>query len=132
MIFRKYPFIRLSPLILAALITLCGCNAFWHSESTDQTYIKKELPPKANPKSILLTEDDIKRPYDIVADITVRVNKSTPFHSDPTKEQVKSELREDAAELGGDAVIFIRYGETGVSTWSPGALEGKGRVVKYK
>jgi len=85
-----------------------------------------------SPKDIIVTEADITdRKYKALGDIEVTVNKTTIFHSDPTPEKVKEELQKEAAKLGADAVILVRYGTVGVSFMSWGSLNGKGRAVIF-
>jgi len=86
-----------------------------------------------DPANIIITESDItNRKYTSLGDVTATVNKTTVFNKSPTKENVNQSLKERAAELGADAVIFVRYGEGGISAWSWGSLEGKGRAVKFE
>lgn len=115
------------------LFLIAGC-ASWSTSSVERTQAAQEQktvqPTQAN--KILITKKDIKdRSYSVVGDITVTVNKTTLFHADPTREMVNEKLREEGAKLGADAVIFVRYGKVGVSFWSYGSLEGKGRAVKF-
>lgn len=84
------------------------------------------------PHSILITKEDITdRKYEVIGDITATVNKTTLFHPCPTEHSVNQKLKEKAAEIGADAVMLVRYGEVGVSFWSYGSLEGKGRAIKF-
>ena len=80
---------------------------------------------------MLITEEDLARPYQAIGDITAEVNKTTVFHPPPTREMVVQKPREKGAELGADAVILVRYGTVGISPLSWGTLEGKGRAVEY-
>ncbi len=80
----------------------------------------------------MITERDVEgRKYESLGDISVTVNKTTVFHPDPTPEMVNQKLQEKAASLGADAVIFVRHGSGGVSFFSWGSLEGKGRAIRY-
>lgn len=89
--------------------------------------------PATDPTKIQITEGDISnRPYSVIGDISVTVNKTTIFHPDPTKALVAEQLREKAADLGADAVILVRYGTVGVALFSWGSLDGKGRAIKFK
>jgi hypothetical protein len=89
-------------------------------------------PAKA-PAEILVTEADITdRPYTVIGDITVSVNKTTIFHPDPTQEMVKEALQKEAAGQGADAVILARYGTVGIAFFSWGSIEGKGRAIRFK
>jgi len=87
---------------------------------------------KKDPSKIILTDGDITdKKYSVIGDIEVTVNKTTIFNADPTPEMVNEALKEKAAEIGADAVIFVRHGSVGVSFFSWGALEGKGRAVVF-
>jgi len=44
---------------------------------------------------------------------------------------VNVELRTEAAKLGVDAIVLLRYGSIGVSAYSWGSLDGKGRTVRF-
>ncbi len=97
-----------------------------------KTTQKQKIDP-AVVAAIQVTENDITdRPYDVVGDIKVTVNKTTIFNKDPTHEQVDDRLREEAAKAGADAVILVRYGTVGIGLMSWGSLDGQGRAVKFK
>ena len=67
--------------------------------------------PVLDPSRIVLTMGDVTdRPYDALGDIEVTVNKTTVFHPDPMPAHVDEKLREQAAALGADAVILVKYG----------------------
>lgn len=76
--------------------------------------------------------DVIDKPYKSLGEVSVTVNKSTLFNADPTRDMVNQRLRQQAAKLGADAVIQVRYGTVGVSAFSWGSLDGKGRAVAYE
>lgn len=124
----------LSVIVAAVLTTsLTGC-ATWSTSSVDTSSSSTPIAEvkSTTPDKIQIFQGDITdRKYRTLGDITVTVRKTTLFHDDPTKEDVKSRLREEAAKLGADAVVFVRYGKVGVSAWSYGSLEGKGRAVKF-
>jgi len=122
--------------ILAIGFLLSSC-ATWSTSDVEPAVGAKEASAaaveKSDPTKIMLTQDDIvDRPYRVLGDIEVTVNKTTLFHPDPTPELVDKELREKASELGADAVILIRYGTVGVSFMSWGSLDGKGRAIAFE
>ena len=87
---------------------------------------------KTSPAQVIVTETDITdRPYTVLGDIAVTVNKTTLFNADPTKESVAQKLREEAALIGADAVVLVRYGTVGIGLMSWGSLDGKGRAVAF-
>jgi uncharacterized protein YbjQ (UPF0145 family) len=91
-----------------------------------------EAVVKTDPAAVIVTKEDITdRTYESLGDIKVTVNKTTLFHPDPTPALVDVELKEEAAKLGADAVVLVRYGTVGVSLFSWGSLDGQGRAVKF-
>ena len=120
-------------ILTMSMVTLSGC-ATWSTGSVERSDQQAAITTKATePAKIALSEGDITdHKYVSLGDITVTVNKTTVFHSDPTKEQVNDKLKEKAANLGADAVIFVRYGGGGISPLSWGSLEGKGRAIKFQ
>ena len=126
-------------ILTAVTLMLSGC-ATWSTSTVDNagkdaqtataTTATSRRPTPLN--QITITDNDIvDRQYASLGDITVTVNKTTIFHPEPTREMVNVKLREKGAELGADAVILVRYGSGGVSLWSWGSLEGKGRAIKF-
>lgn len=120
-------------LLAFSMVFLAGC-ATWSTGSVEQTDQQAGIATKpTNAAKIILTEGDIgNRKHVSLGDITVTVNKTTVFHADPTREHVNEKLKEKAAALGADAVIFVRYGGGGVGLLSWGSLEGKGRAIKFQ
>lgn len=132
-----------SPLKYAFLmfvaVAVSGCSDTWSNTNietapgTSGVAAKTATAVKKDPASITVMKSDITdRPYNVIADIEVTVNKTTLFHQDPTPELVDQKLREEAAELGADAVILVRYGSVGISLLSWGSLDGKGRAIAFK
>ncbi|MGE4314270.1 MAG: hypothetical protein AB7E85_08390 [Pseudobdellovibrionaceae bacterium] len=123
----------LTTALVLGLFTLSGC-ATWSTSSVQQSTGQKQTqvaPTQVN--DILVTDGDItNRSYESLGDITVTVNKTTIFNQDPTKADVDMALKEKAAKMGADAVIFARYGQGGISAFSWGSLEGKGRAIQFK
>jgi hypothetical protein len=75
--------------------------------------------------------DITNRPYQIIKDIDVTVSKPNVFADDPTQAQVAAELKKRAAEMGADAVIFVRYGALGMGLFNWGEMKGRGRAVVF-
>ena len=118
--------------VLITSLALGGCAATW--STSDVSNLRPTDTPSAasQPITIVITEGDItERKYSVLGDISVTVNKITMFHPDPTRDQVNERLREEAAKLDADAIIFVRYGTLGISVLSWGSLDGKGRAIKF-
>ena len=141
-------------IVLGATLLLGACSTWSHSEvkqtpstgagqattqSSSQSSSQSKAVPapseavvKTDPAAIIVSKEDITdRQYKSLGDITVTVNKTTLFHPDPTPALVDKELKEEAAKLGADAVVLVRYGTVGVSFMSWGSLDGQGRAVKF-
>jgi len=119
-----------------ALLLLSGCATWSAGEATKDgkpVEIAVSAEEQTDPAKILLVEGDIAdKKYTVLADLEVVVNKTTIFNADPTPELAGQRLQEEAALLGADAVIQVRYGSTGISFMSWGSLEAKGRAIKFE
>lgn len=131
-------------LVVCLPLILAGCSSTWsHGEVTPPP---GQTAPSAasaaggtatplkptNPSAIILSESDIAdRRYTNLGDLYVAVNKLTIFHPDPTRELVNEKFREEAAKIGADAVVLIRYGTVGISLLSWGSIDGRGRAVAF-
>lgn len=122
-------------LILGLLLLLLGC-ASWstsrvHSNASSETRIVAGRMEQ-KPETVLITETGLaNRTFRVLGDIEVTVHKTTIFNKDPTHDMVNEALKQKAAELGADAVIFVRYGSVGISGESWGSLGGKGRAISF-
>lgn len=116
---------------MAAALSGCGHRASADIAPTSAVAAHGAVVKKA-PESITVSENDITgKKYVSLGDITVTVSKNTLFDSDPNQDMVKAKLQQSASELGADAVVLARYGAVGMTLWSYGSIEGKGRAVKF-
>ena len=121
--------------VIAAIssVLVSGCATWTAGEVTNVRSTTTLETKQTTPERIMLTDGDISdRPYIVLGDVSVTVNKTTIFHADPTKEMVNEKQKEEAAKLGADAVTHVRYGTVGISLMSWGSLDGKGRAVQFK
>jgi hypothetical protein len=116
---------------VSALTLLGACAEGW---STSQVTKTAEPARAARPAAqIEIIEGDVAdRPYKSLGDISVTVNKVTIFNADPTHDMMNQRLRNEAAKLGADAVIQVRYGTVGRVALSSGSLNGKGRAIVFE
>lgn len=118
-------------LVLAGL-GLTGCG-YWSRVDVESYAAEADARPPTRPDDIVVIAGDIaERRYEVLGDIAVTVNKTLLIEADPTPAMVDARLREEAAKLGADAVILVRYGAPGVTVRSWGSLEGKGRAVAFR
>lgn len=113
---------RISRLLMAVFVAagLTACSEQWgNADVKPVTGPNVEVLQPTDPAAVVLT------------DLEVTANKTTLFNRDPTREDIDRRLRDEAAKLGADAVILIRYGTVGVSLFSWGSLDGQGRAVKF-
>jgi len=123
------------------LLTLSACATYSTGQITspsgapieDPVATKTDSTFDKQPSQVLVTTGDITdRPYEVLGDIDVQVNKTTIFHPSPTPALVDEALQRRGAALGADAVINVTYSEVHVSLISWGTMDGKGRAVKFK
>lgn len=113
-------------------ISVSACSSSWSSTNTTRSGAAVADGTKRPMNQIIITEEDITdKPYRVIGDIDVTVNKTTLFNADPTREMVNKEMREEAYKVGADAVVLVRYGTVGVGLMSWGSLDGKGRAVAF-
>lgn len=63
--------------------------------------------------------------------MTATARQITVFGKVPTNADLDQELRKRAAELDGDAVINVRYGQQGVGLVSWSQISGEGQAIRY-
>lgn len=114
------------------VLSLTGC-ATWSTGNVDRATDESSTALAVkDPDAVEVFETDVAgRRYESLGDINVTVNKTTIFHPNPTKDLVTRKLQEQAAKLGADAVIFVTYGNVGVSLMSWGSMDGRGRAIHY-
>lgn len=118
-------------ILAIGLLAVSGCST-WSTSNVETARPVEAAAAATVPAEIIVTKNDITdRKYEVLGDIEVTVNKTTIFHPDPTEALVDDKLREEAAKLGADAVILVRYGTVGVSLMSWGSLDGKGRAIRF-
>jgi hypothetical protein len=126
--------IRPSVIVFVSLL-MVGCG---HRVSTDVDVpaggsVATARATSATPLGeIALTQDDISdRTYRVLGDIEVTVSKWGLFDKDPTPAMVDEALKAEAAKMGADAVVLVRYGTVGIGAFTWGKLEGRGRAVAF-
>ena len=115
---------------IGLVTTVSACADGWATTQVARpaTAVAARAPTPVD--QIQITEGDVTdKPYKSLGDVSVRVNKVTLFNADPTRDMVNQRLRAEAAKLGADAVIQVRYGTVGISAMSWGSLDGKGRAI---
>jgi hypothetical protein len=120
---------------LLLVLAACGHRSSGSVEGTPgaTTAVVGSAATKTPVDQIVVTENDITdRRYVSLGDLSVEVAKWNIFEKDPTREQVNQALREQAAKLGADAVVLVRYGTVNITVWSWGALGGNGRAVAFE
>ena len=122
-------------ILLSMLLMLSACSS-WSTSKVDtvEGYQASNISTSGlnSLQDIVVTETDMSdRNYTVAGDISVTVNKTTIFHKAPTRQMVNEKLRKEALKIGADGVILVRYGSVGMSMWSYGSLQGRGRAVVF-
>ena len=111
--------------------SLGACAEGWSTSSVAKTEAAAGRVARPVEQIQIIEGDVTDKPYKSLGDVSVTVNKVTIFNADPTREMVNDRLRKEAAKLGADAVIQVRYGTVGISPLSWGSLDGKGRAIVF-
>ncbi|HLO78867.1 MAG TPA: hypothetical protein VK196_20610 [Magnetospirillum sp.] len=115
---------------LAMALSACGHRSSYEVAVTDPNAPTRY--PSNHPAAVEVFEGDVTdRPYVTLGDVTVTVSKNTIFDSDPNHGEANAKLRAAAGNMGADAVVLVRYGAVGISFWSWGTMEVKGRAIRY-
>jgi hypothetical protein len=118
-------------LSIGLIATASACANGWATTSVSPQPAAAGRAPTPVDKIQIIEGDVADKPYKSLGDVSVTVNKVTAFNAAPTHAMVDQRLRAEAAKLGADAVIQVRYGNVGVSLMSWGSLDGKGRAIVF-
>ena len=126
-------FLRIASLIVVTMaLGACGTRSTARVTPPATGAVAAAAPKNAAQIIVVEGADITNRPYQSLGDIKVTVSKWTVFDEDPTREQVEQALKEKAASMGADAVVFAQFGKSGISMTSWGARDGNGRAVVFK
>lgn len=123
--------------VLVMVLILSGCG---HRVAVDvdkaktapQTSAATTARAPTSAANVLITEDDITdRRYQSLGDVEVTLSKWTAFDKMPDRTMVAERLRKEAAGMGADAVILVRYGQPGMGVFTWGKMEGRGRAIVF-
>jgi hypothetical protein len=120
-------------ILLSMLLMISACSSWSTSDvATVEDYQASSTSELNSLQDIVITDTDMSdRNFTVAGDISVTVNKTFIFSKTPTRKMVNEKLREEALKIGADAVILVRYGSVGMTGWSYGSLNGKGRAVVF-
>ena len=120
-------------ILLSMLLMISACSSWSTSDvATVEDYQASSTSELNSLQDIVITDTDMSdRNFTVAGDISVTVNKTFIFSKTPTRKMVNEKLREEALRIGADAVILVRYGSVGMTGWSYGSLNGKGRAVVF-
>ena len=116
---------------LGMSVMLCGCSVPFMGEKSVKAPVIEGGQKQTPANRIVVTELDIlDRPYSVLGDVVARYSPLLPYSS-IDKADVVIQLREEAAKMGADAVVYVIYTEQ-KSTWiSSASMEAKGKAVKF-
>ena len=124
-----------SGLLVAILASGCTHRTSVSVDPTSKTEIspaRQNFEEKVAANDIVLTKDTLEGwKYSSLGSIFVSISKATAFNQMPNQAMIDARLRQEAFKLGADAVILVRYGQPGMSLFSWGKLEGRGRAIKF-
>ena len=90
------------------------------------------VPYQTAPESVLVFTSDVDDRYDVLGDVEVTLGQRSAFGDVPTRDDVVRALKEQAGRIGAHAIIFLSFGEKGMSWWSYNELRGHGRAIRLR
>ena len=112
-----------------ALFGLSACTVSWPGTSDPSAIHYTQQGPASH---VIVRDDDyFERKYSPLGEVRVALTRPSPFHPNPTRDTVNQRLREEAAKLGADAVILVRYATLDGGFLGSGTFEGKGLAIKF-
>lgn len=126
-------------IVLLSALALSACSGTWEDDGLRNARTTAPGAAKAAAPVAAKSADQVQlfpgstaaKPFTVIQDISVAVNKTTAFNADPTVAQVEARLKASAAALGGDAVTNVVISDVRIGVMSWGVRTGKGTVVKY-
>lgn len=116
---------------LAVIVAMTAGCAPTFDHAVDLRYATARASRQTEPATVAVSEADSDRPYHVLGDLEVRGFQVGSFGEAPSRASLTSALRERAARLGADAVILVRFGESGFGLVSSRELEARGRAVRF-
>jgi hypothetical protein len=98
----------------------------------DFSYANARTQNQTAPDTVMVFGGDVEQPYDVLADLEVIVRQSSAFGEPPSKDAATRALREQAGRIGAHALVFVEFGQMGVSWWSWNELRGHGRAIRFR
>lgn len=112
-------------------IALSGCTIPFLSEKVSRAPIIEEIRRTPVEKIVISELDILDRPYALLGEVSAIHKSLIPFNSIATKEELNLKLREEAAKINADAIIFVSYKPLEKSWNSFGGMEAKGKAVRF-
>ncbi|MDP2780910.1 heavy metal-binding domain-containing protein [Devosia sp.] len=109
---------------------LASIEAFEETKAARASTVASKIPVRFEG---VIAEDLLRgRNYSEIGPIAACVNKLTPFHKEPTKEQAAEALNKKAKAKGADAIFNVTYEKRGITFTSWGSITASGTGVKIE
>jgi len=112
------------------LLGFSGCSIpFMGDKSTKAPTI--EAMKRTPVEKIIISELDIlDRPYMVLEEVSVIEKSLIPFKK-PDQADAAMKLREEAAKLDADAIIFVTFKNSDTSRTGTQGIEAKGKAIRF-
>ena len=125
---------RAAVALLAAVLALAACTGRgnWSHNDSKASLGRTADYLVTDAERILVTAGDIEdRAYQRLGLLRVRVSRSTPFHPEATEAEADIELQDEAAKLGADAVIQVKYNNRTPDFLRWASMDATGTAIKF-
>lgn len=119
-------------LFLALIGTVCfmGCSIPFMGETTSKAPAIEAIKRTPVDKIVITELDILDRPYMVLEEVSVIEKSLIPFKNlDQADAAMK--LREEAAKLDADAIIFVTFKNSDASWTGTKSIEAKGKAIRF-
>lgn len=118
--------------LLALLASLGGC-VYTSATSVPKDESKVVARPAKDASTVLITEGELKdRPHKVIGMVSATARPINLVTAAPTREDANAALRLEAAKLGADAVITVRYRSEAVGVGIRNKITAEGFAVTFE
>lgn len=115
---------------LGLSIILCGCSVPFMGDKTAKAPAIETIKRTPVEKIIITELDIVDRPYVLLGDVKATEKSLIPLKS-PNKEAAILKLKEAAAALDADAIIFVTVSSPETSWTQMGSIEARGKAIRF-
>jgi len=117
-------------LALMGIGLLTGCSIPFMDDSTTKAPSIEAMKRTPVDKIVISELDILDRPYLVLEEVRITLTPFMPFQT-PDQAEAAMKLREEAAKLDADAIIFVTFKSAEASWMGTKSIEAKGKAIRF-